>query len=50
MASDSDPRLTDLWTELEARWPENRIEPTSLAVTENADATLAAQGTLRTVD
>lgn len=29
---------------------ENRIEPTSLAVTENADATLAAQGTLRTVD
>ena len=23
-----DARLTDLWTSLEARWPENRIEPT----------------------
>lgn len=29
---------------------QHRIEPVSLAVTENADATLAAQGTLRTVD
>ena len=24
----TDPRLTDLWALLEARWPENRIEPT----------------------
>ena len=23
-----DPRLSDLWAALEARWPENRIEPT----------------------
>lgn len=45
MPTDADPRLTALWSALEARWPENVIEPTLARIAALTDLLGSPQGT-----